>query len=71
MNIVDITMSTLFSVQSIYCYFRRIKLPELQALLYQQDGETVFGVEYDVALHPGKVLGGDKVVKILDRRNFR
>ena len=33
--------------------FRRIKLPELQALLYQQDGETVFGVEYDVALHPG------------------
>ena len=28
-----------------------IKLPELQSLLYQQDKETVFTVEYDVAIH--------------------
>ena len=44
----------LFKSVFISLHFRRIKLPELQALLYQQDGETVFGIEYDIALHPGE-----------------
>ncbi len=28
-----------------------MKLPELQSLLYRQDGDTIFTVEYDVAVH--------------------
>ncbi len=30
---------------------RGMKLPELQALIYRQEGDTVFTVEYDVAEH--------------------
>jgi len=37
---------------TLYTLDRRNKLPELQAMLYQQEGETVFGIEYGVALHP-------------------
>ncbi|CAB4068881.1 GRIP [Lepeophtheirus salmonis] len=44
---------------------RGMKLPELQSLLYRQDGgDTVFTVEYDVAIHPDHELGRPILVEI-------
>ena len=41
-----------------------MKLPELQGLLYQQDKETVFTLEYDVAKHPETIESGPILVEI-------
>ena len=40
-----------------------MKLPELQGLLYQQDKECVFTIEYDVAIHD-RINHGQVLVEI-------
>ena len=41
-----------------------MKLPELQGLLYQQEKDTVFTLEYDVARHPETIEAGPILVEI-------
>jgi len=42
----------------------RMRLPELQSLLYRQESEAVFTVEYDSALHERISTGGPVLVEV-------